>query len=143
VEPNSISVYVKATYEVTANSPGAPSQQPQLRPETDQLSSVWQELSQVPSETALLPNYPNTFNPETWIPYHLAEPTEVTLTIYFAVVRLVRTLALGLRINPRVCLRAKAVLRIRMAEIMSMSVLRVVCVSTRSLRGSFLPRARY
>lgn len=143
MEPNSISVYVKATYEVTANSPGAPSQQPQLRPETDQLSSVWQELSQVPSETALLPNYPNTFNPETWIPYHLAEPTEVTLTIYSADGRLVRTLALGRGINLRVCMRARAVLRIRMAEIMSVSVLRVVCISTRALRGSFLPRARY
>ena len=32
--------------------------------------------------TELLPNYPNPFNPETWIPYRLAEDTEVTLTIY-------------------------------------------------------------
>ena len=48
-----------------------------------------------PKETALLPNYPNPFNPETWIPYHLAEPTEVTLSIYAADGRLVRTLALG------------------------------------------------
>ena len=36
----------------------------------------------IPSETALLPNYPNPFNPETWIPYLLAAPAEVTLTIY-------------------------------------------------------------
>lgn len=35
-----------------------------------------------PKETALLPNYPNPFNPETWIPYHLAHDAEVTLTIY-------------------------------------------------------------
>ena len=27
-----------------------------------------------PKETTLLPNYPNPFNPETWIPYHLAYP---------------------------------------------------------------------
>ena len=33
-------------------------------------------------ETALLANYPNPFNPETWIPYQLAAPAEVTLTIY-------------------------------------------------------------
>ncbi len=36
----------------------------------------------VPKETELLPNYPNPFNPETWIPYRLAEDTFVTLTIY-------------------------------------------------------------
>ena len=35
-----------------------------------------------PKETALLPNYPNPFNPETWIPYQLANDAEVTLTVY-------------------------------------------------------------
>ena len=35
-----------------------------------------------PKETALLPNYPNPFNPETWIPYRLADDADVTLTIY-------------------------------------------------------------
>ena len=48
-----------------------------------------------PEETALLPNYPNPFNPETWIPYQLAEPAEVTLRIYAIKGELVRTLALG------------------------------------------------
>ena len=46
-------------------------------------------------ETALLPNYPNPFNPETWIPYQLSEPAEVTLRIYAINGELVRTLALG------------------------------------------------
>ena len=36
----------------------------------------------IPQETALHPNYPNPFNPETWIPYQLAVPAEVALTIY-------------------------------------------------------------
>ncbi len=36
----------------------------------------------IPKETALLVNYPNPFNPETWIPYQLAVPAEVKLTIY-------------------------------------------------------------
>ena len=49
----------------------------------------------VPEETALLHNYPNPFNPETWIPYQLAEPADVTLHIYAANGVLVRTLALG------------------------------------------------
>ena len=35
-----------------------------------------------PKATALLPNYPNPFNPETWIPYHLAHPADVQITIY-------------------------------------------------------------
>ena len=48
-----------------------------------------------PKETALLPNYPNPFNPETWIPYQLAEPANVTVSIYAADGKLVRTLALG------------------------------------------------
>ena len=48
-----------------------------------------------PKETALLPNYPNPFNPETWIPYQLAEPTDVSISIYAADGRLVRTLRLG------------------------------------------------
>ena len=49
----------------------------------------------VPKKTMLLANYPNPFNPETWIPYHLAEPADVTLTIYAANGAVVRTLALG------------------------------------------------
>ena len=50
----------------------------------------------IPEETVLLPNYPNPFNPETWIPYQLSEPAEVTLTIYAVNGTQVRTLALGL-----------------------------------------------
>ena len=46
-------------------------------------------------ENALLANFPNPFNPETWIPYHLAKPTEVTITIYAVNGQAVRTLALG------------------------------------------------
>lgn len=45
--------------------------------------------------TALLPNYPNPFNPETWIPYQLASPADVAVSIYAADGKLVRTLELG------------------------------------------------
>ena len=49
----------------------------------------------IPTETVLLPNYPNPFNPETWIPYHLAESAAVTITIRAANGNVVRTLVLG------------------------------------------------
>ena len=47
--------------------------------------------SLTPKETALLANYPNPFNPETWIPYQLSEPTDVTIGIYAIDGSLVRT----------------------------------------------------
>ena len=37
---------------------------------------------ELPKETELLANYPNPFNPETWIPYRLAEDADVKFTIY-------------------------------------------------------------
>ena len=49
----------------------------------------------IPEETALHRNYPNPFNPETWIPYQLAKPAEVTLTIYDMNGEMVRHLAVG------------------------------------------------
>ena len=51
--------------------------------------------SLIPEETALLANYPNPFNPETWIPYQLAESADVILTIYDMNGQLIRRLAVG------------------------------------------------
>ena len=48
-----------------------------------------------PDETALLPNYPNPFNPETWIPYQLEQGAEAAIMIYDVQGILVRRLALG------------------------------------------------
>ena len=48
-----------------------------------------------PKETALLPNYPNPFNPETWMPYHLSRNANVQITIYNMQGVLVRQLDLG------------------------------------------------
>ena len=58
-------------------------------------STVLSDAGRTEQETTVLPNYPNPFNPETWIPYHLAEPAEVTLSIYSMQGALVRELALG------------------------------------------------
>ena len=48
-----------------------------------------------PEKTQLLANYPNPFNPETWIPYELATDTNVKITIYNTHGVVIRTLALG------------------------------------------------
>ena len=52
-------------------------------------------LALTPKETVLLPNYPNPFNPETWIPYQLANPADVTLRIHAIDGSLVCSLSLG------------------------------------------------
>ena len=63
--------------------------------DTPTITKVAKAPTLLPTETSLLPNYPNPFNPETWIPYQLAKPADVTLAIYAADGKLVRTLALG------------------------------------------------
>ena len=49
----------------------------------------------VPEDTTVFHNYPNPFNPETWIPYQLEQPADVKITIYAADGQLVRVLNLG------------------------------------------------
>ena len=49
----------------------------------------------LPTQTQLLANHPNPFNPEAWIPFELSQDTEVTITIYDAAGKLIRTLELG------------------------------------------------
>ena len=51
--------------------------------------------SMVPKETLLLANYPNPFNPETWIPYQLSKPAAVMITIYASNGHIIRQLSLG------------------------------------------------
>ena len=53
------------------------------------------KILEMPTETKLLPNYPNPFNPETWIPYHLAADADVQLTIYDTQGITVRRLDIG------------------------------------------------
>ena len=66
-------------------------------------------VSLTPRETELLANYPNPFNPETWIPYRLAEDAVVTLTIYDLSGQVVRTLEVGHRIASVYENRSKAI----------------------------------
>ena len=64
---------------------------------------------EIPAETELLSNYPNPFNPETWIPYRLAEDAFVTLTIYDLHGQVVRTLDVGHQVAAVYEGRSKAV----------------------------------
>ena len=64
---------------------------------------------EIPAETQLLSNYPNPFNPETWIPYRLAEDAFVTLTIYDQPGQVVRTLDVGHQIAAVYENRSKAI----------------------------------
>ena len=50
-----------------------------------------------PETTALLPNFPNPFNPDTWIPYQLKESANVVIRIYNVSGQLVRILDTGYR----------------------------------------------
>ena len=47
-----------------------------------QINPIPLVLYQTPTQTILLPNYPNPFNPETWIPFQLAKATTVSFSIH-------------------------------------------------------------
>ena len=50
-----------------------------------------------PAKTILAQNFPNPFNPETWIPYQLEQSADVTLQIYDTSGGIVRTIDLGFK----------------------------------------------
>ena len=65
---------------------------------TIQFLRLWLEnANRSVATTKLLPNYPNPFNPETWIPYQLAEAADVNVKIYNVGGRLVRTVSVGFK----------------------------------------------
>ncbi len=65
----------------------------------DDLPILWSDAKRPNSplilKNALLPNYPNPFNPETWIPFDLAQESSVTIAIYNSAGRTVRRMELG------------------------------------------------
>ena len=92
----------------------------------------------IPDNTSLFSNFPNPFNPETWIPYQLAKSAEVTLTIYN-----MRVLLSGrLRWDNKqwVCIPVVLVLFIGMAETVSVRRLRQVYISIRLRQAISLQR---
>ena len=77
-------------WETMPTAPAAPSQ---LLVALNQESLI--NANSRPLETSLLANYPNPFNPETWLPYQLASPAKVRIVIYAADGQLIRKLDLG------------------------------------------------
>ena len=74
-----------------------------LRAESDGSSKYQQAIAMLeallattrPKQTQLLANYPNPFNPETWIPYQLANASDVQIIIYDTRGAVVRWLDFG------------------------------------------------
>ncbi len=66
-----------------------------VRFEVEQGAPAAPTIASLPDDTQLLANYPNPFNPETWIPYQLANSGDVQIRIYDTRGMLVRALALG------------------------------------------------
>ena len=64
---------------------------------------------QIPQKSALRQNFPNPFNPETWIPFELAKEAEVVILIYNIKGELIRTLSIGLKPAGSYLSREKAV----------------------------------
>ncbi|MBM3236555.1 T9SS type A sorting domain-containing protein [Candidatus Poribacteria bacterium] len=61
------------------------------------ISRINGSITVIPTKTALLPNYPNPFNPETWIPFKLSKSAPVEVRIYEQAGKLVRVLNLGVQ----------------------------------------------
>ena len=66
-----------------------------LRFEVDDAAAAPSLTVSLPQKTELLANYPNPFNPETWMPYQLATPAEIIVSIYDVRGIMVRQLLLG------------------------------------------------
>ena len=63
----------------------------------------------LPTETQLLPNYPNPFNPETWIPFELHQDTNVSLVIYDVTGHQIRKIDLGHTLTGRYVTRDRSI----------------------------------
>ena len=102
--------------EISAQSPDASIRVQPLRytvtPEDVKRSRIQLDdlvAYEIPAKTELLLNYPNPFNPETWIPYRLAADANVTVTIYDLSGGVVRRLPVGHQVAAVYESREKAV----------------------------------
>lgn len=86
-------------FRLLGNDPGVVSiYQPSIVDANDRIKELPDAsftIKAIPKQTLLLPNYPNPFNPETWIPYQLSSDSDVSIDIYNLNGQLVRSLKLG------------------------------------------------
>ena len=61
------------------------------------VQTSWSRTNFVPSTSKILANFPNPFNPETWIPFQIKQERVVTIHIHNSAGQLVRTLEVGSR----------------------------------------------
>ena len=89
------SLSVKRQFQALAALESLATPSREVRLARDMLKAWLARVRPLITETKLLPNYPNPFNPETWMPYQLAETAYVKIHIYDVAGYLVRTLDLG------------------------------------------------
>ena len=109
-------VNLEDVFEVTAlDQAGNLIADPNLWPITDQdLTQACHRQSLtigdiVPNRSMLLANYPNPFNPETWIPYELSQDGSVTVQIFDSQGTTIRNLRVGYRSAGRYLSQSRAV----------------------------------
>jgi hypothetical protein len=78
-----------ALIQANIDTPAAPVMNPRVE------TALRHGENRRPQVTALLANYPNPFNPETWIPYTLAVAADVEISIYNAAGKRIRHLDIG------------------------------------------------
>ncbi len=92
-------VIATTRFRLVGNEPGFVSiYQPSVVDAHDRINELLDAsfiIRAIPKQTSLLPNYPNPFNPETWIPYQLSEDADVSIEIYNINGQLIRLLKLG------------------------------------------------
>lgn len=74
----------------------------------DTLMALLDRELNVLKDTGLAQNFPNPFNPETWIPYQLSHQADVSIQIYDSAGNLVRTLDIGLKAAGAYMTRSRA-----------------------------------
>ncbi len=88
-------VSVQMAAATAADTNGQPLEVSRLNGGYTIITAVDDQERPLPAASALLPNYPNPFNPSTTIPFQLARPAVVELRIYNVMGQLVRVLTLG------------------------------------------------